>query len=238
VRAEQQLHEVPAVAKVAKPQDLTAGADERPAPALSERMTMRLVCHALALALAVGSASMVGCGSNGSNGGEPDGALHDAFADDAPEDAASEDGASDGPSDAAVSDGPDAESVTPGESGPGAATGTLTVAVDASLRTTLAGGPCAAVSSFVAAPNRASIGHAINLVASGVDPNYQSSDVTLTWAASGGFGSLTATTGTSNTFTCASAGSETVTVTAAISGGGASCPGTGGLVAALTCVAP
>jgi len=59
--------------------------------------------------------------------------------------------------------------------------------------------------------------------------------VTLTWAATGGAGTLTGTSGTTNTFLCQSAGSETITVTAAISGGGASCPSTGTLSTTVSC---
>jgi hypothetical protein len=198
---------------------------------------MRLVDHAPALLLAALGASIVACGSNGSSDGGIDTA-GDASVDGAFEDGTSDDGAWDGPSDAVAPDGPDTGSIAL-DAGTDAGNGTVTVAVDTTVQSTAAaGGPCAAVSSFVAAPNRVVVGHVMNLAAAGVDPNNQSSDVTLTWVASGGFGSLAATTGTSNTFTCAGAGSETVTVTAAISGGGASCPGTGALVATLTCLAP
>ena len=201
---------------------------------------MRFAYHAPALALAVAGASMIACGSKGPGGGGADGAAPaDASADGALEDGAFDDGASDGPSDVEVLDGSGDGSPSPGDAGPDASVGTVVVAVDASLRTTVVGGnQCAAITSFVAAPNWAAVGHTIQLSASGLDANGQSSDVTITWAASGGFGSLMTTTGTANTFSCTSAGSETVDVTASISAGGASCPGTGTLVAMLTCVTP
>jgi hypothetical protein len=112
------------------------------------------------------------------------------------------------------------------------------VTADASLTTTTLGGACAAANSLVAAPNETHVGGTIHLIASGVDPANHSSDVTLTWTANGTAGSLATTAGTSNTFTCASAGTEVVIVTASISEGGASCPANGSLTAKLACSAP
>ncbi len=100
------------------------------------------------------------------------------------------------------------------------------------------GAACAAASFLLAAPDEVVVGHAIGLTASGIDSSNQTSDVTLTWAATGSVGSLATSTGTSNTLDCRSQGSVTVTVTAAISNGGASCPGTGSLTATLQCDAP
>jgi hypothetical protein len=119
--------------------------------------------------------------------------------------------------------------------GPDVNPGTVVIAVDASLTTTTTAQDCAAATSLVAAPNRIDVGHSIALSASGIDPSFQSSDVTLTWGATGSAGSLSGTTGTSNVFSCTAPGSTTVTVTAAISNGGSSCPGTGSLAVALEC---
>jgi hypothetical protein len=119
--------------------------------------------------------------------------------------------------------------------GPDVSIGTVVVTADASLVTTVNESSCASVSSLVVDPNNANVGHTIGLTAAGIDPSGGSSDVTLTWAATGGAGSLTGTTGTTNTFACTAPGTETVTVTAAISGGGASCPDTGSLSVSVTC---
>ena len=148
------------------------------------------------------------------------------------------------PSDAAITDGAPTEAASDSspandanQASPDATTTTETVAVtaDASLTTTTVGGPCAAANSLVAAPTETKVGKTVQLTASGVDPSGQSSDVTLTWTTSGSAGNLTSTTGTSNTFTCTSAGMEVVSVTASISDGGASCKTNGSLMASLTC---
>jgi hypothetical protein len=110
--------------------------------------------------------------------------------------------------------------------------GSVIVAADASLVTRSA---CAAATSLLAMPNETTVGSTIGLTATGVDPSGQSSDVTLTWFASGGSGSQSAVTGTSNTLTCTSAGQEIITVTAALANGGASCPGIGSLAITVTC---
>jgi hypothetical protein len=122
--------------------------------------------------------------------------------------------------------------------GPDVSVGTVVVTGDVELDTVTSSAMCAAASSLVASPNRAPVGQAVSLSAAGIDANNQSSDVTLTWAATGGAGTLSATTGTSNMLQCSSSGTETVTVTAAISGGGQSCPGTGSLSAVITCGTP
>ena len=122
--------------------------------------------------------------------------------------------------------------------GPDVNVGTVVFTGDASLETTVVGGTCAAVSSLSASPRETAVGHAISLAAVGIDASNQTSDVTLTWSATGGAGSLTGTTGTSNTFNCTGGGTEMVTVTAAISNGGASCAGIGSLSTTLTCDGP
>ncbi len=130
---------------------------------------------------------------------------------------------------------------TPGDGGlvgPDVNPGSVIVEIDASLVQAMGGGPCAAVSSLVVGANRIDVGHSIPLSAAGVDPGFQSSDVTLTWAATGSAGSLSGTTGTSDAFSCTAPGNETVTVTASISNGGASCPGIGSLSVTLECDAP
>ncbi len=125
--------------------------------------------------------------------------------------------------------------VDSGVAGPDVSVGTLVVTADASLETTVVRGSCAAANSLVAEPNEVNVGGVVNLSATGIDPSFQSSDVTLTWAATGGAGSLTGTTGTTNTFECTVPGNETVTVTAAISNGGGSCPNIGSLSVAVKC---
>jgi hypothetical protein len=127
------------------------------------------------------------------------------------------------------------ETVDAGVSAPDVNVGTVVVVADASLEATVVGGTCAAVTSLVAAPNETAVGKTISLTAAGIDPSYQSSDVTLTWAETGGFGSLANSAGPSNTFTCAAAGTDTITVTAAISDGGASCPNVGSLTVIVRC---
>ncbi len=177
-------------------------------------------------------------GGSGDDGSSMDAATgwDDADAQDAPGEAA--------PSDAALADSAPTEAASDsspandaGQASPDATptTGILAVTADASLTTTTLGGPCAAANSLVAAPNQTKVGKTVQLTASGIDPSGQSSDVTLTWTASGSAGSLTSTTGISNTFTCAAAGMEAVSVTASISDGGASCKANGSLMASLTC---
>jgi hypothetical protein len=116
--------------------------------------------------------------------------------------------------------------------------GTVVVTADATLLTMVTGGPCAAVASVSAAPNEAAVGHVIQLTASGIDSNGESSDVSIAWTASGSAGSLTAGTGTQTTFQCSSPGSETITVTATIGDGGGSCAGSGSLAIMLRCDPP
>lgn len=112
--------------------------------------------------------------------------------------------------------------------------GTVVFTADASLQTTVIRGTCAAATSLVAAPNETGVGHAIALTAAGIDPNNQSSDVTLTWSATGSSGSLAGSSGATNTFNCTSPGTAMVTATASITGG-ASCPSIGSLTVTLTC---
>src|SRR5208283_2622172 len=98
-----------------------------------------------------------------------------------------------------------------GLSGPDVNTAVTVITADASFQPGDASvGTCAAVNSLLASPNNATLGNAIGLTATGIDSNYQSSGVTLTWTATGGVGSLGGTTGTSNSFTCAAVGTETV----------------------------
>jgi len=120
--------------------------------------------------------------------------------------------------------------------GPDVSIGTVTVTADASLQTTVTTAPCAAASALTATPNEVSVGYSIALTGAGIDPNGESSDVSLAWAGVGGAGSLTATTGTTNTFLCQSPGTETITITASINGG-ASCPTDGSLSVIVTCAA-
>ena len=127
------------------------------------------------------------------------------------------------------------QTVDGGTTAPDVNVGVVSVTADASLQTTVTHGTCAAVASLLATPNEVNVGNAISLTASGIDSNNQSSDVTLTWAATGGAGALTSTTGTSNTFNCTTSGTEMVTVTAAISDGGVSCAGIGSLSVTLKC---
>jgi hypothetical protein len=115
------------------------------------------------------------------------------------------------------------------------AMGTVVVTADATLQMGASGSTCAAVNFVFVAPNETTVGEAIGLNASGVDPQGQSADVTLTWSVMGSVGTLSATTGTSNTFTCTAVGSAMVTVTAAISDGGASCANTGSQTVTVTC---
>ena len=116
--------------------------------------------------------------------------------------------------------------------------GTLVITADATLTKNDDGGACAAVDSLAAIPNETAVGQSILLTASGIDPQGQGSDVTLTWAAVGSAGSLTDTSGASTTFNCAGPGTEMITVTASISNGGASCPAIGSLTVTLACNSP
>jgi hypothetical protein len=127
------------------------------------------------------------------------------------------------------------ETVDSGVSVPDVMVTTAVFTADASLEATVIQGTCAAVNSLFASPNETNVGATMSLTATGIDSNYQSSDVVLTWTATGGVGSLAATTGTSNTFTCTAAGTETITVTATISNGGASCPVIGSVPVTLSC---
>jgi hypothetical protein len=129
-------------------------------------------------------------------------------------------------SDAASRDGSLAEGA--GDAG----NGTLVVTADASVAQSR---PCAAATSLIAAPNDITVGHSITLSASGLDPDDQSSDVTLTWSATGSAGILSGSTGATVVFRCAQAGTASVTVTASMTVGGATCPKTGSLTAVLTC---
>jgi hypothetical protein len=119
-----------------------------------------------------------------------------------------------------------------------APTGTLSVVADAALRTVGVPGGCAAITSFLAAPDEVTVGYSLDLSAEGIDGYGQTSDVTLSWTSSGGVGSLAAATGASNVFTCTSAGSATVAVSASLSAGGASCATTGTATLTLLCDAP
>ncbi len=127
------------------------------------------------------------------------------------------------------------ETIDAGVSAPDVNVGIVVVTADASLDATIVGSACAAATSLTASPNETTVGNTISLTAAGIDPSYLSSDVTLTWASTGGFGSLASSTGSSNTFMCNGAGTETVTLTAAISNGGASCPNVGSLTVTLRC---
>ncbi len=120
-----------------------------------------------------------------------------------------------------VSDAGDAGFVTPDVN-----VGTVTFMVDASLQTTVVSrSACAAATSVVASPNEVNVGHGIALTGAGVDPSNMTSDVVLSWGATGGAGSLSQAFGTTSNFNCTSPGTETVTLTASIADGGASCPG-------------
>jgi hypothetical protein len=120
-----------------------------------------------------------------------------------------------------------ATSVDAGSNGSVNIGGTVTVANE-----------CAAVSSLSASPSSVNVGGVIGLLAQGADSTGNSSDVTFSWAATGGTGSGTLSgTATANpTFICMTAGPVTVTVTASISDGGADCTNNTASVA-LTCTA-
>jgi hypothetical protein len=127
------------------------------------------------------------------------------------------------------------QTIDGGNIGPDVNVGTVTVTADASLVTTTFGGSCAAATVLSAAPSSQAVGQAISLIGAGIDPNFESGDVSLAWAASGGAGTLTSTSGASSTFQCAAAGVETITLTASITGTGASCAGIGSLAVQVTC---
>jgi hypothetical protein len=118
--------------------------------------------------------------------------------------------------------------------GPDVNIGTVAVTGDVELETVTNTPLCAAVSALGVSPAQATVGQTATLSAAGLDANDQSSDVTLTWTATGGAGTLADTTGTSNTFSCSSAGTETITVTATMTGGG-SCPTTGSRSTTISC---
>jgi hypothetical protein len=212
---------------------------------------MRLYRWALVLALAACGSSIVACGPGDSGAAVDaapgdDGSADDGTGDDRDLDVALFDVAArvDGgfgdaaPMDGALDSSPANDAYGVSRDGAVDATlGTVVVTADASLKSTTLGGPCAAANSLVVEPNQTHVGGTVRLTASGIDSANQSSDVALTWAATGTAGSLTSTTGTSNTFTCASAGTVSVTVTAAISEGGASCAAIGSLTATLVCSA-
>jgi hypothetical protein len=203
---------------------------------------MKLLGRALILGFAVGGASVVGCSldhsgaaADGSADSAPEGSA-EGEADGALDSSASEGSFREGAADAAlVDDAGDGASEGGSAGGLDAAVGTVVITADASWQATGGGGLCAAANSLAAAPNETSVGHAISLTASGIDSNNHSSDVTLTWVATGGAASLSGSDGTSNTMSCTSPGVETVTVTAAISDGGASCANIGSLTVILQC---
>jgi hypothetical protein len=192
---------------------------------------------------------LTGCGAD-DDGYVTDGggasAVTDGLVEGKPEGAVGSDGTVDGyPLDAAADsaplDGMVGDSVPPAPpEGAVADTafGTLIVSADASVQTTIVGSRCAAVNLVTADPDETTVGHAVGLTASGVDPDNQTSDVTLTWTSSGAAGSLTGVTGTSTTFSCTSVGTATITVMAAIADGGASCPTIGFLTTTVRCDAP
>ena len=190
------------------------------------------------LAVAVGGALLLGCGSGGS-GAAADGAPDAPLGEDA-SDGAAEDALSDGAS-AEVSSANDAASdATVDVLAADVATGTVVITADATLKSNGGGGggPCAAVDSLAALPNETTVGQAIRLTASGIDPQGQRADVSLAWTTAGNAGSLADTTGPSTSFNCTGVGTEMVTVTTSISDGGASCPAIGSLTIALVCDAP
>lgn len=113
--------------------------------------------------------------------------------------------------------------------------GTLVVTLDAATRATIVYGDCAALDTFVVAPQEATVGHPIQLDASGFAPGSTRSDVVITWAAVGSAGTLAATAGSSNVFDCTSPGSSTITVTASIGDGGAPCKNSGSLSVVVSC---
>lgn len=172
----------------------------------------------------------------------PDGALADALSEGTSADALSEGASADVVSQGAAADvttsPTDAGVVIEASKSGDAPVGTLVVTVDATLTQNDEGGTCAAVDSLTAIPNETAVGQSILLTASAIDPQGQSSDVILTWAAVGSAGSLTDTSGASTSFNCAGVGTEMVTVTASISNGGASCPAIGSLTVTLACSSP
>jgi hypothetical protein len=127
------------------------------------------------------------------------------------------------------------QTIDGGNIGPDVNVGTVTVSADASLQTTTFGGSCAAATVLSAALSSEPVGSSISLVGEGIDPNFQSGDVSLAWSATGGAGTLSSTSGSSNSFTCVSPGVETITLTASIASTGASCAGVGSLSVQITC---
>ncbi len=97
---------------------------------------------------------------------------------------------------------------------------------------------CAAVSTLSASPSSANVGGVIGLLAQGVDRAGSSSDVSFSWAITGGTGSgtLSGTAAANPTFICMTPGPVTVTVSASISDGGANCTNNTASIA-LTCTA-
>jgi hypothetical protein len=127
------------------------------------------------------------------------------------------------------------QTIDGGNIGPDVNVGQVTVTADASLQTTTFGGTCAAATVLSAAPATQAVGNLISLIGSGIDPNFQSGDVSLTWSATGGAGTLASTSGASNSFSCDAPGLETITLTASIASTGASCAGIGSLAVQVTC---
>lgn len=178
------------------------------------------------------------------DGSFDDGGVAEALAPSAVEDVAEDGGGSAQASTGSFDDGSEGGFVDPIVDSAGgfdgsadASLGVLRITADASLNAATAG-PCASVDSLAATPSETTVGYAMTLTASGVDPSGQSSDVTLTWYASAVAGSLGTTSGAWTTFMCVGEGTATVTVTASISGSGASCAATGSRSVALTCDAP
>ena len=144
-------------------------------------------------------------------------------------------GCGDGDDSGGAPDGAPSEATPNVEAAADSASGTLVVVADASVQ---AARPCAAATNLVAAPDEIAVGHSITLKAAGLDPNDLSTDVTLTWSATGDVGSFSDSSGTTVSFLCTKTGTTVVTVTAAISDGGATCPTNGSLAATLLCSLP
>jgi hypothetical protein len=149
--------------------------------------------------------------------------------------AASTDGA-----DAGTKETADASAdAVPGDAGAAEAsddgTGSLVVTVDASVAGQMG---CAAITSLVVAPTATTVGHAIGLQATGVDPQGQSSDVMLAWHAQGATGTFTTATGPSTSFTCDAPGAVMITVTASVADSGGPCGSSSSIVVDVTCRAP
>lgn len=114
--------------------------------------------------------------------------------------------------------------------------GAVLVTADASFVTVGGSEPCAAVKSLQLQPNTADVGDFVSLAAVGIDPNGDTSDVTITWSGVGGVGTLTSGIGPSTTFECTGPGTETLTATAAIADGGLSCASSGSFSVTVTCI--